>query len=153
VIISIIKQRNNALTITVPTINLVHALLSSWCVCWCFVAFLLMTYKSRGRTIIEVVVAAALVGFTVGFVAVLCIGNFFRARRAADRQRQQRLSKLGGYVDSPLSPYSKASGSSSEEHQYPLNGKDKPMLPRRRPVEEDLLLFDDSKPAPNIMSV
>lgn len=40
--------------------------------------------------------------FLVGFITVLCIGNYFRAKRAQERQRQRRLAKLaaanqGGY--------------------------------------------------------
>lgn len=34
------------------------------------------------------------VGFLVGFITVLCIGNYFRAKRAQERQRQRRLNKL-----------------------------------------------------------
>jgi hypothetical protein len=30
----------------------------------------------------------------VGFITVLCIGNYFRAKRAQERQRQRRLTKL-----------------------------------------------------------
>lgn len=30
----------------------------------------------------------------VGFITVLCIGNYFRAKRAQERQRQRRLAKL-----------------------------------------------------------
>jgi len=33
-------------------------------------------------------------GFLVGFITVLCIGNYFRAKRAQERQRQRRLAKL-----------------------------------------------------------
>eukprot|EP00979_Chaetoceros_neogracilis_P010819 scaffold2612_cov267-Chaetoceros_neogracile.AAC.12 len=29
-----------------------------------------------------------------GFITVLCIGNYFRAKRAQERQRQRRLAKL-----------------------------------------------------------
>jgi hypothetical protein len=36
----------------------------------------------------------ALQHFYVGFITVLCIGNYFRAKRAQDRQRQRRLAKL-----------------------------------------------------------
>jgi len=53
-----------------------------------------MTYRSRGRSIFEVILAVCFVGFLVGFIAVLCIGNYFRAKRAQERQRQRRLSKL-----------------------------------------------------------
>jgi hypothetical protein len=46
--------------------------------------------------------AVAFVTFLVGFITVLCIGNYFRAKRAQERQRQRRLAKLaannnGGY--------------------------------------------------------
>eukprot|EP00553_Chaetoceros_curvisetus_P012691 CAMPEP_0204639060 /NCGR_PEP_ID=MMETSP0717-20131115/41585_1 /ASSEMBLY_ACC=CAM_ASM_000666 /TAXON_ID=230516 /ORGANISM="Chaetoceros curvisetus" /LENGTH=103 /DNA_ID=CAMNT_0051659027 /DNA_START=144 /DNA_END=455 /DNA_ORIENTATION=+ len=52
-----------------------------------------MTYRSRGRSIFEVIVAVCFVGFLVGFITVLCIGNYFRAKRAQERQRQRRLAK------------------------------------------------------------
>ena len=38
--------------------------------------------------------AVCFVGFLVGFITVLCIGNYFRAKRAQERQRQRRLAKL-----------------------------------------------------------
>mmetsp|Transcript_17399 Transcript_17399/g.28148 ORF Transcript_17399/g.28148 Transcript_17399/m.28148 type:complete len:91 (-) Transcript_17399:344-616(-) len=53
-----------------------------------------MTYRSRGRSLIEVVLAICFVVFLVGFITVLCIGNYFRAKRAQERQRQRRLAKL-----------------------------------------------------------
>mmetsp|Transcript_10837 Transcript_10837/g.20272 ORF Transcript_10837/g.20272 Transcript_10837/m.20272 type:complete len:100 (-) Transcript_10837:382-681(-) len=53
-----------------------------------------MTYRSRGRSIFEVIVAVCFVGFLVGFITVLCIGNYFRAKRAQERQKQRRLSKM-----------------------------------------------------------
>lgn len=52
-----------------------------------------MTYRSRGRSLFEVIVAVIFVGFLVGFITVLCIGNYFRAKRAQERQRQRRLAK------------------------------------------------------------
>jgi len=33
------------------------------------------------------------VGFMVGFVGVLCMGNYFRAKRAMERQRQRRMAR------------------------------------------------------------
>ena len=33
------------------------------------------------------------VGVLVGFITVLCIGNYFRAKRAQERQKQRRLAK------------------------------------------------------------
>ena len=78
-----------------------------------------MTYKARGRSIIEVVVvslrvsfvlgivwfisdniycvfqqAVLFVTFLVGFITVLCIGNYLRAMRAQERQKQRRDAKL-----------------------------------------------------------
>ena len=38
--------------------------------------------------------AIAFVTFLVGFITVLCIGNYFRAKRAQERQRQRRMAKL-----------------------------------------------------------
>jgi hypothetical protein len=38
--------------------------------------------------------AICFVTFLVGFITVLCIGNYFRAKRAQERQRQRRLAKL-----------------------------------------------------------
>ena len=37
--------------------------------------------------------AICFVAFLVGFITVLCIGNYFRAKRAQDRQRQRRDAK------------------------------------------------------------
>mmetsp|Transcript_23548 Transcript_23548/g.29679 ORF Transcript_23548/g.29679 Transcript_23548/m.29679 type:complete len:99 (-) Transcript_23548:237-533(-) len=55
-----------------------------------------MTYSSRGRSVFEVILAVCFVGFLVGFITVLCIGNYFRAKRAQERQRQRRIAKLSG---------------------------------------------------------
>jgi hypothetical protein len=79
-----------------------------------------MTYRSRGRSTIEIIVAVTFVGFLTGFVVVLCIGNYFRAKRAQGRQRQRRLGKEnGGYQycapDSPRSEYSVASSAYTDE--------------------------------------
>jgi hypothetical protein len=41
----------------------------------------------------ELVFATTFAGFLIGFVAVLCVGNYYRAKRAADRQRLRRLEK------------------------------------------------------------
>mmetsp|Transcript_14768 Transcript_14768/g.21784 ORF Transcript_14768/g.21784 Transcript_14768/m.21784 type:complete len:125 (-) Transcript_14768:1171-1545(-) len=67
-----------------------------------------MTYRARDRSITEVIIAVILVSFLTGFVFVLCIGNYYRAKRAMERQRQRRLAKLAGQngngiVDSPRS--------------------------------------------------
>ena len=79
-----------------------------------------MTYRSRGRPTIEIIVAVTFVGFLTGFVVVLCIGNYFRAKRAQERQRQRRMEKEnGGYhyysPDSPRSEYSAASSAYTDE--------------------------------------
>ena len=37
--------------------------------------------------------AIAFVTFLVGFITVLCIGNYFRAKRAQERQRARREAK------------------------------------------------------------
>ena len=79
-----------------------------------------MTYRSRGRSTVEIIVAVTFVGFLTGFVVVLCIGNYFRAKRAQERQRQRRLAKEnGGYhyasPDSPRSEYSAASSAYMDE--------------------------------------
>jgi hypothetical protein len=42
--------------------------------------------------------AVTFVGFLTGFVLVLCIGNYYRAKRAMEHQRQRRLAKLAGRV-------------------------------------------------------
>jgi hypothetical protein len=54
--------------------------------------------------------AICFVAFLVGFITVLCIGNYFRAKRAQERQRQRRLAKLaaanqGGYGNDPQGNY------------------------------------------------
>lgn len=55
-----------------------------------------MTYRSRGRSIFEMAIAVTFVGFLAGFVTVLCIGNYFRAKNAMERQRERRLARLTG---------------------------------------------------------
>ena len=129
-----------------------------------------MTYSSRGRTLTEVILAVVFVGFLTGFVAVLCIGNYFRAKRAMERQRQRRLAKMtttnnhmaATFVEGPFdthhhhhtddddnadiataSPRS-SNGSTVDEHLYLLssnnNNRPRPQLPRRRPPVEGDLL-------------
>lgn len=111
-----------------------------------------MTYQTRGRSIAEVIVAAIFIGFLTGFVAVLCIGNYFRAKKAMERQRQRRLARLSngggnGATDSPRSHYSSATSGGStgtDEHQHLLSRP--PELPRRRNNDgTDLLLFTDNE--------
>ena len=41
----------------------------------------------------QITQAICFVAFLVGFITVLCIGNYFRAKRAQERQRQRREAK------------------------------------------------------------
>jgi hypothetical protein len=64
--------------------------------------FLLNDRCTISNFFVVVLQAVAFVTFLVGFITVLCIGNYFRAKRAQERQRQRRLAKLaasnnGGY--------------------------------------------------------
>lgn len=52
--------------------------------------------------------AICFVVFLVGFITVLCIGNYFRAKRAQERQRQRRLAKLTGPSNASVAPGSVA---------------------------------------------
>lgn len=106
-----------------------------------------MTYSSRGRSLTELIIAVIFVCFLTGFVAALCIGNYYRAKRAVERQKQRRLARLTGlHFDSAgdasmsMSPHSHSTAS---DEQMPLmrNGK-LPDLPRRRQPVDDGLAFD-----------
>lgn len=116
-----------------------------------------MAHSSRGRSLKEVIAVTVFVCFLVGFVAVLCIGNFYRAKRAMERQRQKRLARLSsnggnGVVgverfpsSSPKSFVSSSTRSSEEIHL--LSGNTRPSeIPRRRAVEDpftpDLIQLD-----------
>jgi hypothetical protein len=121
-----------------------------------------MTYISRGRSITEVMVAVLIVGFVVGFVSVLCIGNYFRAKRAMERQKQRRLARLSnggqGIVDSPRSHQSSATSGGgsvrSEEQQYLLGRAPDPKRRRNKADETgDLLLMNENRHTANLMSV
>jgi hypothetical protein len=59
--------------------------------------------------------AVCFVGFLVGFITVLCIGNYFRAKRAQERQRQRRLAKLSGSTNN--------GGRSSQGYSSSLGGE------------------------------
>lgn len=73
----------------------------------------------------EVLIAVISVCFLMGFVAVLCIGNYYRAKRAMESQRQRRLARLSGHAgngvvglaDSPKSTISGTSSAQSIEQQ------------------------------------
>lgn len=124
-----------------------------------------MTYSSRGRSLTELIIAVVFIGFLTGFVAVLCIGNYFRAKRAMERQRQRRLAnKLAGHADTDfaaISPKSNPSSEGSDEHMHLLSNQQHrrrlPDLPRRRAVDDnagtDLLLSESTQQAVNVMSV
>lgn len=106
----------------------------------------------------EILIAVTFVCFLLGFVAVLCIGNYYRAKRAMERQRQRRLALLSSHggngvvgAESPRSTISGASSAHSEEQKQLLGsaagrgGGMYPGEPRRRNIEEggDLLNLND----------
>jgi type II secretory pathway pseudopilin PulG len=117
---------------------------------------------SRGRSLTEVLIAVICVCFLLGFVAVLCIGNYYRAKRAMERQRQRRLARLSGqsgvigFASDNNSPRSIISGSSSSEEQRNLVFGGMYPTPtgtqRRKYADEtpDLLLHPNK---PNIQAV
>jgi hypothetical protein len=132
-----------------------------------------MTYSSHGRSIVEVIIATIVTCFLIGFVAVLCIGNYYRAKKAMERHRQRRLARLshgaGGSVGvskddklvdgSPGSNYSAATsgGSMTANEREHLLARP-PELPRRRNnnINDDLLLFsneNDQLRQPTILRV
>ena len=49
-----------------------------------------MTYRWRGRSTSELFAAITFAGFLVGFIFYLCLGNFQRAKSAAQRQARRR---------------------------------------------------------------
>jgi hypothetical protein len=112
-----------------------------------------MTYSSRGRTIKEIIAATIFVSFLVGFVGVLCVGNYFRAKRAMERQKQRRLARLSegggnGIVGSPKSYYSTSTTSSGGNEQMHLLSRPLPDVSSRRRVVDDsgdLLQFTDTR--------
>mmetsp|Transcript_37378 Transcript_37378/g.57986 ORF Transcript_37378/g.57986 Transcript_37378/m.57986 type:complete len:126 (+) Transcript_37378:117-494(+) len=125
-----------------------------------------MTYKWRGRTMTEVIVAVTFVGFLTGFVAVLCIGNYYRALRAMERQKQKRIARLSGHGGNGIvgaeSPGSTASSSHvGDEQQRLLGGQNVHSGggPRRRNGMEDngetllLDLNDGPRGAPHVSSI
>ena len=112
-------------------------------------ASLKMTYKSRDRSLTEVLIAVVFVCFFVGFVTVLCIGNYYRAKRAMERQRQRRLARLAGNagngvvglggVESPISTVSGASSANSTEQRNLLGGSNLISHRQNRDHKVDLL--------------
>jgi hypothetical protein len=121
----------------------------------------MLTYGSR--SMVEIILAIALVGFLIGFISVLCIGNYYRAKRAMERQKMRRLARLSnGSAPSEVSPSSVgSSGTGSDERQHLLpRGNGQPDLPQRRrnfDQQHDLLLFDEherrQQPQPQITRV
>jgi hypothetical protein len=130
----------------------------------------------RGRSLTEVIVAVVFIGFLTGFVAVLCIGNFFRAKQAMERQKQRRVARLssagggndihvsiGGIDSSPRSHYSSGGSTRTsegiDENQHLLYGPS--TIPRRRANVDDnedandLLLFNEqqNRRQPTVMRV
>lgn len=87
------------------------------------------------------------VGFLTGFVAVLCIGNYYRAKRAMERQRQRRLARLSGHagngvvgLDSPGSNVpAKIRGNNSNINDNNSNGTNSDTMGSER---QDLLSID-----------
>lgn len=106
-----------------------------------------MTYRTRGRSLIEVLVAVTFVCFLMGFVVVLCIGNYYRAKRAMERQRQRRVARLShsgngfvGIIESPKSTNSVASSTQSVEQKSLLGGFNPVSRRQNRDNGVDLLL-------------
>lgn len=109
--------------------------------------------------------AVIVVGFLTGFVAVLCIGNYYRAKKAMERQKQKRLARLTGHggngvmgVESPGSNQSTTSSYTEEQHLLGgmnQNATTKRQNTRRRNAEDDSLLLDviDMGPRAKVASV
>lgn len=102
--------------------------------------------------------AVTFVGFITGFIAVLCIGNYYRAKKAMERQKQRRLAKLTGNagngvmgVDSPGSNQSTASYYSDEQGH--LLSAQKSAATRRRGAEESENLLLDIDAGPRLRQV
>lgn len=95
--------------------------------------------------------------FLIGFVAVLCIGNYYRAKKAMERQKQKRLARLSGHagngvvgLDSPRSDQSTASTQFNEDQQNLLmGGRTNNSAARRRHMDDqDNLLLDVNDTGP-----
>ena len=106
----------------------------------------------------------------VGFVCVLCIGNYYRAKKALERQKQRRLARLansnggglgmnGVVVDSPKS--STTSGSDMETERQHLLAAAQPSRRRNNnnnnndmmSDNESLLFKVDDRQAANLLGV
>lgn len=132
--------------------------------------------NSGGRSLTEIIIAVVFTGFLTGFVTVLCIGNYYRAKIAMERQRQRRLERYslagggGGIDSSPKSQHSSGTSGGSTRtsdggsytglgENHIVNNRNEsqhlflsppPDIPRRRPYTDpgshDLLLFQDHEP-------
>ena len=105
-----------------------------------------------------------MVGFLTGFVAVLCVGNYYRAKRAMERQRERRMARLSGTgAGSPS--HSSTSSQLSDEHiqhqsllrQQQQQQRRRNQQQRGRPMDEGtdslLLDIDDRKPTARVTAV
>ena len=103
------------------------------------------------------------VSFLIGFVAVLCIGNYYRAKQAMERQKHKRLARLSGHrgngvvgIDSPRSDQSTTSTQFHDEPQdLLLMGGRSNKGTRRRTNDEmlqDSLLLDVNGTGPRAPS-
>lgn len=112
--------------------------------------------------------AVGFVCFLIGFVAVLCLGNYYRAKKAMERQKQRRLARLSGNAgngvvglenSSPLSSnHSTASTQFHEEQQNLLMGNwtntSSGPARRRQAGEDDLMLdVNDTGPRAIVTSI
>ena len=105
----------------------------------------------------------------VGFVCVLCVGNYYRANKASERQKQKRLARFSngggnGVVDSPKSSTTSGSTDLETERQHLLapttNNTNRNQPSRRRnnhpdnmsDIESLLFQVDDGQAA-NLLGV
>ena len=64
--------------------------------------------------------AICFVAFLIGFITVLCIGNYFRAKRSQERQRQRREAKQASQNNSTASKMEQGvGGKAGGEYEAP----------------------------------
>jgi hypothetical protein len=98
--------------------------------------------------------AAVFIGFMVGFVCFLCVGNYKRALRALERQRQRRLSRLGGAAgESPKSSTTSGSVDLDTERQHLLAPSRRRQVDNSSSDMESLLFKVDDRQAANLLGV
>ena len=99
---------------------------------------------------------------TLGFTLVLCVGNYYRAVKAMERQRQRRLARLAGNnIDSNTmmmmadpSPRSSAADSTgSEEAPLLASFRSNYQFATRRRPEKESSIFQEKSEAVQLMSV